>query len=289
MENLLEYALSYAERGWLVFPCREKPSKEYINRKGKNSISKEKTPYTRNGFKDASLEKEQIVRWWKQYPQAMIGISCGESGLFVIDIDTKNGRDGMSNYMKLGIDTEEALHSLTPSGGMHVLFKSNKGRSTTNILQGIDTRGIGGYFIVPPSRVIEGRIIGNYVAVDDWSREPPPISDDLLRKIKVAKNKKGYSTKIGGFKESKEETVRKAKLALEKLPSHRCENYHSWIEIGLSLFELGLDGLILWDTWSKQSPKYIVGACEEKWETFEPDEIGVGSLFFWVKEEGYDI
>ena len=52
--SLLDYALSYAARGWYVFPCREKPGAPFI-RNGETIIPEEKTPYTTNGFKDATI------------------------------------------------------------------------------------------------------------------------------------------------------------------------------------------------------------------------------------------
>ena len=279
--KLLIKALELASRGWFVFPTREKPGKPYIDKKGKEKTPKEKTPYTTNGFKDATRDESVIRIWWNENPDAMIGVSCGDSKLFVIDIDTKHGKDGMSNYMKLGIDDSGALHSLTPSGGLHLIF-SGIGRSATNILDGVDTRGIGGYVIVPPSKVIEGETCGNYVALDDWNKDPAEIPPDLLKRLHVAKEKK-HSNKSNIY-ETKEETVEKARIALTKLPRGMCNNYQDWIDVGMSLYELGLDGLILWDNWSKESPKYRSGECEDKWNTFKPDEISIGSLFFWAKD-----
>jgi len=39
--SLLDYALSYAARGWYVFPCREKPGAPFI-RNGETIIPEEK-------------------------------------------------------------------------------------------------------------------------------------------------------------------------------------------------------------------------------------------------------
>jgi hypothetical protein len=267
--KLLEAALRYAKRGWYVFPTREKPGKPYIDKNGKEKICKEKTPYTFNGFKEATLDEEKIRKWWEEHPEAMIGISCGDSKLFVIDVDTHNGKQGMQNYMKLGIDDSGALHTLTPSGGLHLIF-SGVGRSATSILEGVDTRGIGGYIIAPPSKVLEGNTTGNYIALDDWSKDPVEIPSDLLKRLHVAKEKKQFGHKNISYNQPQEEVVEKARLALEKLPRGMCNNYQDWI--------------LLWDSWSKLSNKYQDGACAEKWETFQPDEISIGSLFFWAKE-----
>jgi putative DNA primase/helicase len=56
--NLLDFALSYANKGWYVFPCREKPSEPFLNKQGKEKILREKTPYTKNGLNDATTEEK---------------------------------------------------------------------------------------------------------------------------------------------------------------------------------------------------------------------------------------
>jgi hypothetical protein len=69
---ILEAALSYAEEGIPVFPC--------------NPYNKR--PLTEHGFKGATTDPERIRPWWREHPQAMIGIPTGSaSGVFVIDLD----------------------------------------------------------------------------------------------------------------------------------------------------------------------------------------------------------
>ncbi|MFN8996665.1 MAG: bifunctional DNA primase/polymerase, partial [Pseudomonadota bacterium] len=65
------------EMGLPVFPCDE-----------------HKRPMTPNGFKDATLDPETIRRSFAR--AAMIGIPTGEaSGFFVLDLDCKNGAQGL--------------------------------------------------------------------------------------------------------------------------------------------------------------------------------------------------
>ena len=87
MNNLLDAALKYASRGFTVFPCG-----------GSNG----KKPLTPHGFKDASTDPKQIEEWWTTHPDANIAIATGEmSGLVVLDIDNKNGKDGSSTLLEL--------------------------------------------------------------------------------------------------------------------------------------------------------------------------------------------
>ncbi len=282
----LESALSYLDLGWAIFPAREKPDNPYLDKKtNKIKLRKEKSPYTQNGFKDASTDKYQLKEWWNKWPNACIGVSCEPSNLFLIDIDVKDGRDGINNYMMMGISDTGALHSRTPSRGLHILF-TGKGKSSTNVMTGVDTRGEGGYFIAPPSCIIGGLFQGKYTCLDEWNHNPVEIPNYAIEKLHVNNNhhRKSSIDYYSPDKINTPETIEKVKSALDALPMQMVDSYHSWIEVGLSLYNLGNEGLALWDSWSKKSKRYQEGVCEEKWETFDPDEISLGSLFYYAKQ-----
>lgn len=141
----LEMALVYADTfEWSVFPC-------------KHWGADVKKPKTMNGFKDATKDPEQIKKWWTDHPKSLIGIATGKvSGFWVVDVDMKNGKDGKKALRdkygdQLGIKT---LTQSTPTGGGHLLFNYDEEHPVgcgTNLLEGIDIRGDGGYIIVPPS------------------------------------------------------------------------------------------------------------------------------------------
>jgi hypothetical protein len=288
MKNIfLEEAIKYADLGFYVFPCREKPaSKSYIDEKGKIRLPREKSPYISGGFHQATIDKNQIADWWHQYPRACIGISCGVSNLFLIDVDVKKGRKGIDNYMMLGISDSGALHSRTPSKGIHILFSGN-GKSSTDTEKGIDTRGEGGYFIAPPSVIFDGDYSGKYVALDEWNRVPELISDEDLTKLNIGKNKE-HKSRIDYYTPDKinnPETIRRVKESLEELPMSKVNNYYDWISVGLALKTMGEAGYILWRDWSKKSVKFDESVCEEKWESFDPEQISISSIFFWAKNE----
>ena len=53
-------------------------------------------PLTEHGFKDASTDTRQIHEWWTRWPHALIGMPTGErTGLAVLDVDMKNGKNGL--------------------------------------------------------------------------------------------------------------------------------------------------------------------------------------------------
>lgn len=180
MNNMLEEALSYARKGWFVFPCREKPGAPYV-RNGEEVIPGEKTPYTANGLHDATKDEDQIRQWWTIYEDALIGVNAGLSGLFVLDID-KKGVNGLETFSTWNINDSAGLKTITPSGGMHIIF-TGKGKTDTNAKTGIDTRGEGGYFIAPPSKILKGKYCGEYRRMGDWTKSPGVIPDGLMSKL----------------------------------------------------------------------------------------------------------
>ena len=67
-------ATAYARQGWAVFPLA-----------GKVPAIKDG-----RGCLDATSDAAQVAQWWKEYPNAGIGLACGAvSGVWVLDIDTK--------------------------------------------------------------------------------------------------------------------------------------------------------------------------------------------------------
>jgi replicative DNA helicase len=180
MASMLDEALEYARRGWKVFPCREKPGASFI-KNGEIITPQEKTPYIAGGLNNASIDENQITAWWTTWKDALIGINAGESGLFVLDIDKKHV-NGLDTYNTWNINDSAGLQSITPSGGMHIIF-TGTGKSSTNGKTGIDTRGTGGYFIAPPSKILEGEYTGEYKRFNDWSNPPGIIPDGLMGKL----------------------------------------------------------------------------------------------------------
>ena len=148
--TVFEAALDYARCGIPVFPC--------------NPIDKK--PLSPNGFKDATRDETQILTWWQQYPNAMIGAPMGPaSNLWAIDLDLDPARkiDGKATLDQL-VKQRGALPStwtsVTPRGGQHLIFAWDANvevrNSASKIGPGIDVRGNGGYICLPPSRNATG-------------------------------------------------------------------------------------------------------------------------------------
>jgi hypothetical protein len=130
----------------------------------------DKKPLTKHGFKDASLDPKQIAAWWTRYPQALIGMPTGHVSKTVVldsDCDAATGKDGDSALAELVNQPGHSplpgtVESLTPRGGRHLIFRYPEPDwtvpcSASKIAQDVDVRGDGGYVILPPSRLPDGR------------------------------------------------------------------------------------------------------------------------------------
>ena len=186
----LDLAIALAERGFAVFPLR--PGS--------------KVPAVREDWEGLAVRDPRRLRELGWPPQANIGIACGPSGLFVLDLDVpkqpqpadRSPANGHSDRAAVDSDPRpptdhqardgaEALRELaagrpiprtftvaTPSGGTHLYFRAPKGLPLRNTVSRlgpmIDTRAAGGY-VVAPGSTIDGN---QYRVADDAPVAPIP-------------------------------------------------------------------------------------------------------------------
>lgn len=137
-------ARDLARRGFAVFPIRDwgdgdgwKPISQWPER--------------------ATGDVAQIDAWWQRWPDAQVGLPAGErNGISVLDVDSKNGKDGVASLSNLGFGDLSALSPVrvrTPSGGWHLFFKYDKRlkNSASLIADGVDVRTERGFVVAPGS------------------------------------------------------------------------------------------------------------------------------------------
>jgi bifunctional DNA primase/polymerase-like protein len=121
--NTLEYALDYASQGWAVLPLYGVENGQCMCGR-LDCGSPGKHPMISGGSKAASIDQHMIKEWWRDQPNANIGIATGSaSGLIVVDVDVGHGREGFESLAAL-----EELHGEFPksacvrtgSGGLHI-------------------------------------------------------------------------------------------------------------------------------------------------------------------------
>ncbi len=142
---MLDYALHYAKLGWPVFPLNGKIPAIPRERGGR-------------GCHDATLDLTRIAEWWREYPDANVGVGTGRrSGLLVIDVDPRHNSRWLDSLNSLELPPTFTVK--TWSGGAHLYFRfTGDARITigTDLLPGIDWRGNGGY-VVAAGSIVDGK------------------------------------------------------------------------------------------------------------------------------------
>jgi len=135
-KELLQAALEYASWGWAVFPLQPRGKRPLPGSRGHN---------------DASTDPRVIRRWWKEVPDANVGIRCcSQNGPIILDLDGPEGRISISD-LKLP-------RTLQATSGRkhrrHFYFRGGlkkEIRRKLKFLPGVDLLGDGGYVVAPPS------------------------------------------------------------------------------------------------------------------------------------------
>lgn len=189
----LTIALKYAENGTPVFPCS----------------TTTKQPMSRDGFKSASLDVDQITKWWTATPDAFIG--SPNDDFIVLDFDIYNLDEVMLLLLQPALEALEAdvlyedqMMTTTMSGGQHYYFSTDHEvrRKIKNIAE-IDVLGVGGYTILPDQKSYKSNIpqpwesFGKFPKFDEAAFDK--ISEDNKKNTKyiktLLKDKKGSVTK----------------------------------------------------------------------------------------------
>ena len=249
-----------------------------------------KRPRTEHGFKDASRDETQILYWWGQHNDSLVGIPTGHaSGVFIVDDDTAKKPDAASSawVAQRRHLLESTFNYPTRSGGRHYVFqmpvdldlRSKQGLKVDGAeLASIDTRGNGGYAI--------WWAVHGSAATGEIKPLPPELIADLTQAS--APVPLPPSTPPGDW--DPDETRR----ALVFIDAGK--GYEKWCDIGMALHHAsgGSDeGLALFNEWSQSAPAVYVGMddCRAHWVSFKskPGKVvkTIATLFMRAKEGGY--
>lgn len=136
---------------------------------------------------------DEITQHWQGF--GGIAINTGRSGLVVVDIDTKHGKDGFAALRDSGVELPDTpVKVSTPSGGEHWFYREPDGVAVQSdnsgkLADGVDIRARGGIVLAPPT---ETPGVGSYVfkgkvrPVSELPEFPRSIAEALsLRKAEV--------------------------------------------------------------------------------------------------------
>jgi hypothetical protein len=243
----------------------------------------DRKPLTKHGFNDATDDPHRIETWWwRNWRQALICAPTGApNDLLVIDIDLKNGKNGLAEWEELraGRTLPLTRTATTPSGGKHLYFQYRDGVRIGHLSPGVEFKGDGGSITLPPSR----RPDGDYTWDNDLPIAEPP---DWLVNLCLSKKPKAPCARSEEDEQPSPELVALMQLdagvglstdpddytkpidldLILKVISPDCPR-EEWFQIGCVIFKLFGDekGFEVWDTWSAGSDKYKPREMAEQW------------------------
>ena len=147
---MIEHALALAARGFHVFPVK---------------AGAKMPPLIKDFPTKATRVVSEIESFWKQWPDANIGISTSRFGddeaLLVVDVDNKGAKNGDASIVGLelaGCELPDTYVQSTPTGGSHRVYRVSTavGQSVGKIGDGLDIRSRSGYILAAGSRVDAG-------------------------------------------------------------------------------------------------------------------------------------
>lgn len=141
-------ALEHLDEGMAIFPIRENTKLPAV-------------PWTTDGL---VTSKQEAIDWWTQFPYDNIGINCGESALFIVDLDGPGGRANFLGlweaqgdyYARDGSVWGYTRWSYTANEGIHLWFNMPRkplGNTAGKLAPYVDTRGRGGMIVAPGSSI----------------------------------------------------------------------------------------------------------------------------------------
>lgn len=188
---------NYIDKGLKIFPV----------------IPNGKTPMIEKWQEECSCDYFQVLYWYNTCPNCNWGLPAYENDLFVIDCDRHDpNKDGVANFSKLvlkDLNIKKCLTmcQLTPSNGMHYIFKSdeelNEVLNNSNVFAdypGIDLR-TKGYIVVEPSETEKG--IYQFGYSEGLLEMPKELKQYILNNAPVKNNikkepyKKPTSVEVG--------------------------------------------------------------------------------------------
>lgn len=325
MNPLLEAALQYAARGWVVLPLhgiRANGAPCCTCRKGPACKSAGKHPRlerTGPGHSAASSDPAQIEAWWRQWPQANVGIVTGRlSGIAVVDLDGVAGVALLAAAVAAHEPLPRTLQAVSGrlGGGLHLYYAADA--ETPEIAaDGCDLRGDGGLIVAPPSWHVSGR---QYAWVDvtaPMARMPAWLLDWFWgrsgsRKAGGAEGRGKGQESLGGPAAPKPahlmrpvgDLTGRLLAAVSPGPQAGIEDvagavavipnpdvgWDTYNTMGMRIYAATAgspEGRALFDGWSGLSGKHRAGAVAERWRHYAvsgPTSTGFGALVVAARE-----
>jgi len=248
---------------------------------------------------ESTTNAEKLKEWFYHLEpgQRRIGIKTGQDsrGIVVIDIDVNKKdhagtiRDFRSVEEKKQYIEEtygalpETLEVHTPSGGRHLYYIADRPIATLKkIFPGdpldVDSRGDGGVVIAPDGK---DYISDNDFKIENMAPLPEWLYDILARRNPLTRNKTNYTGIIPLIPEM-EKAISDALMYMD------FSDRDKWVKYGHAIKSLNSDDAKrIWHEWGQHHPGYDRDYTEKTWDSFNPSEINISTLFYDARELGY--
>jgi hypothetical protein len=227
-----------------------------------------------------------------------LGWVLGENDL-VVDVDPRNGGDKSYDKLlkNLKINLEPTVN--TPRGGFHIYLKiSNKyagkqfKKSLNKDYPGIDFLTKGSYCLICGCKKNKSRYTWHDEMLGCFEQNPAPESlIDLL--CYDSNNKSNENNDLGDFegligRDYANWPKDKVLNMLSKLDPSMGND--QWVKVGMALHDWDpIEGLKLWENWSKDGDNYEEGQTEVRWRSFDlGGGVTLGTISHMSKEVDYD-
>ena len=168
----------YTDIGWRIFPVR------IYEKEGKIV----KQPLIEGWITKATNKYEEALALFQPYTNCQIGVATGRgSGITVIDIDVKQGKNGFATLDALNIDIPPTVTQCTPTGGKHKFFKyTDQLKNSVSTIEAVDVRNNGGFIVIAPSKFPDGSTYEFQYGEEPWEGIMPcnTIPEALLAALK---------------------------------------------------------------------------------------------------------
>lgn len=233
MENLIR---TYVALGWHLFPL----------------IPNSKKPLLSASWKEiATTDLNVIAGWLRDNPQMNLGVSCGHSSIYVIDVDKKHG--GMETLASVQRSLKRfppTLTARTPSGGLHLIYNAPEPRHGVKFgnkeldnfgYAGIETRGNGGFIVIAPSYTTalwkgekQDRWEGRYewdnnlsvAELPEWFLDMLAPKPSISQRAMMSSSRGGYQSRFGTGSGLPAARLRGAATKLASLPHNSGRNQY---------------------------------------------------------------
>ncbi len=225
-----EAAIRFSKKhGLPVFPVAVR-KENYTDKNGKKVTFGAKAPKVKAPFENAVSAEEIESEWGKRKPCAF-GAYPGVAGFAVVDIDVHGGKDGFASLKRWeeehGVTLPETYTVRTPSGGVHLWFKSSTLKvGKDGFLEGVDIHGghgSSGRYVVLPMQKIEA---GEYVVEKDvpFAELPKEFADAVNGTIREQKAPESGAAALPADWSSDFSMILREIRGMEMIPCGRRDN-----------------------------------------------------------------